>query len=201
MKDLNQDWLKIRHAKCLAHLVYNCAIRLRAFYKNVDVLIASVKMISIKHRAIMSLFSGIGVPPVVIVTRWPTWLQATLYYADNLPEIKRIINMLHGEVVIIKRAKDTLKEMNLLADLVYIKECYKNLICMFDNFGCLSYIIYSGHEILSDINLKENPVNIKTYIESRLHDNDIRTISRLTDEGQEIFSSFTQRMSTNINFC
>ena len=109
MKDLDQDWHKILHGKYLAHLVHNCTMRIRAFYKNVDVLIGSVKMITIKKRTIMFLFSGIGVPPVVIVTRWPTWLQATLYYADNLPEIKRIINMLHGEGITIKRAKKAVK--------------------------------------------------------------------------------------------
>jgi len=36
---------------------------------------------------------------------------ATLYYADNynLPEMKRIINMLHGEGITIKRAKKAVK--------------------------------------------------------------------------------------------
>ena len=38
MKGLNQDWHKIQHAKCLAHLVHNCAMRIRAFYKYFDVL-------------------------------------------------------------------------------------------------------------------------------------------------------------------
>jgi len=53
----------------------------------------------------MFLFSGIGVPPAVILTRWSSWLRVTFYYADNMPEIKRIINMLHGEGIIIKRIK------------------------------------------------------------------------------------------------
>ena len=91
--------------------------------------------------------------------------------------------MLHGEGITIKRAKEAVNEINLLADLVHIKDCYENLICMPDNFDCSRYIIYSGHGILSHINLETDPVNIKTYIESRLHDSDIRTIVRLTGEG------------------
>ena len=54
--------------------------------------------------------------------------------------------------------------MDLLADLVHIKECYENLICILDNFDCARYAIYSGHEIVFHINLKTDSVNIKTYI-------------------------------------
>jgi len=53
-----------------------------------------------------------------------------------------------------------------------MKECYENVICILDNFDCSRYIIYSEHEILSHINVKTDPMNIKTYIESRLHEND-----------------------------
>jgi len=80
MKDLNQDWHNILHVKC--------AMRLRAFYKNVDFLTVSVKVITIKNRTIVSLFSGICVPPAVIITRWSSLLRADIYYEDNLPEIK-----------------------------------------------------------------------------------------------------------------
>ena len=71
-----------------------------------------------------------------------------------MSEIKRIINMLHGKGIIIERDKEAINEMNLLADLVHIKECYENLICILENFDCSRYTIYSGHEILSHINLK-----------------------------------------------
>ena len=51
-----------------------------------------------------------------------------------------------------------------------------------DNFDKLRYTIYSGHEILSHIYFKTDSVNIKMYIESKLNDNDARTIARLTNE-------------------
>jgi len=40
------------------------------FLINVYLLIASVKMIVIRNRTTMSLFSSIGIPPVFIVTKW-----------------------------------------------------------------------------------------------------------------------------------
>ena len=48
-----------------------------------------------------------------------------------------------------------------------------------DNFDKSRCTIYSGHEILSNINFKTDPVNIKLYVESRLNDND--AIARLTN--------------------
>jgi len=72
-------------------------MRIQAFYKNVDVIIASIKLITIKNRTIMFLFSGIDDPPAVIVTKCSIWLGATIYYVDNLADIKQIINMLHGK--------------------------------------------------------------------------------------------------------
>ena len=109
-------------------------------------------------------------------------VTATLYYANSLPEVRRIIDTLFDDGVLVKRAKEAVNEPSLLADLVYIKESYENLIFIMDNFDKSRYTIYSGHEILSNINFKTDPVNIKMYVESRLNDNDARTIARLTNE-------------------
>ena len=59
--------------------------------------------------------------------------------------------------VLVKRAKEAVNEPSLLADLVYIKKSYENLILMIDNFDKSMYTIYSGHEILFNINLKLIP--------------------------------------------
>jgi len=82
-----------------------------------------------------------------------------------------------------KKAKEAVNEINLLAYLVHIKEYCENLICILNNFDCSRYTIYFVHAILSYINLKKDPVNITTYIGSRLRENDITQISRLTDDG------------------
>jgi len=54
-------------------------MRIRGFYKNIDFLIASLKMITIKNRTTMSLFSGIEIPLAVIVTKSSSWLREALY--------------------------------------------------------------------------------------------------------------------------
>ena len=68
--------------------------------------------------------------------------------------------------------------MNLLGDLIHIKECYENLICILDNFDCSRYTIYFGHEILSHINLKTDLVkknNIFDYVlfQKEIHEESI----------------------------
>ena len=66
--------------------------------------ITSVKMITTKNMTVVSLFSGFGVPPAVIVTRWSSWLREILYYTDNVLEIKRI-RSLPAKGIIIKNNK------------------------------------------------------------------------------------------------
>jgi hypothetical protein len=73
----------IYHVQCLAHFVHNCAMRIKAKFKDVDFLISSIKRITIKNKNISALFSSFGTPSVVIVTRWSSWYKAVLYYCDH----------------------------------------------------------------------------------------------------------------------
>jgi len=180
--DLNQTGQKILHVKCLVHLLHNCSMNIRAHYKHVDSLIATVKMITTKNRSNAAHFSNIGAPPVVIITRWSSWLRAALYYADNLPKVKLILNNLPGTGIMLQRAKEAVNQNSLTADLLAVKECYEQLIPILDNFENSLYTINSGYEILSTLQFELDPVNIKSYLEKRLLDNDITIIAKLTDD-------------------
>ena len=68
----------------MAHLLYNSAEKVRAYFEDVDRLISSVKAATVKNASRRSLFSNVGLPPQPVVTRWGTWLYAATFYADNL---------------------------------------------------------------------------------------------------------------------
>ena len=58
------------HVNCVAHLLHNCAMRLRAHFKNIDKVIATIKAATIKNKDHKKDFhdSGQLSPPDRVVT-------------------------------------------------------------------------------------------------------------------------------------
>ena len=73
---------------------------MRGAFADVDNLVARVKAAAIKDKSRQAQFKHIGSPPEPIVTRWGTWLKATDYYADNLIEVKKIVNEFEGDGIL-----------------------------------------------------------------------------------------------------
>ena len=67
------------HVTCTAHLLHNCAEKVRSHFKDVDNLIACVKASTVKNKTRRQMFINIGSPPELIVTRWGSWLHAAEY--------------------------------------------------------------------------------------------------------------------------
>ena len=76
---------KLFYVTCVAHLLHNCAMKVKSYFEDVDQLIAKVKAVTTKNKTRQAKFSAIGYPPQPVPTRWGTWLNAALYYAKNLP--------------------------------------------------------------------------------------------------------------------
>ncbi len=79
-------------------------------------------MVTHKNKTIQALFAGIAHPPKVIVTRWSSWLKATIYFANNLPEIRKIILGLKGKNILTKRAKEAILHSKIVSYLIKIQE-------------------------------------------------------------------------------
>ena len=58
---------------------------------------------------------------------------------------------------------------------------YEQLIKKLDGFESYKYTVRSEYQVLSCIVFEQDPVDIKTYIDIRLNDNDISTISLIKD--------------------
>ena len=93
-KTLKEFYPSLTHVICVAHLLHNCAMRVRAHFKNIDEVIATIKAATIKHKDRKKDFYDAGLPslPDPVITRWATWLRAALYYSENLPAVCIIVN-------------------------------------------------------------------------------------------------------------
>ena len=85
---------KLFHVLCVAHLLHNCDMRVKSHIEHVDQLIAQVKAVTIINKTRQARFSAIGYPPQPVPTRRGSWLNAALYYAKNLPEVKALWKVL-----------------------------------------------------------------------------------------------------------
>ena len=62
--------------------------------------------------------AGLPSPPVPVITRWATYLKAALYYSENLPCVRTIVNNWAGEGLLVSRAKEAINVNGLVPDLV-----------------------------------------------------------------------------------
>ena len=108
-------------------------MKIREHYSMVDNLIERIKASIVKNKERRNMFREISIPPQPIITRWGSWLKAPMYYADNLPDVRNIVNNFTGDGVLVIKAKEALLDSNLVAQLLEIKrdyECLINLIAI-----------------------------------------------------------------------
>ena len=56
-KTLKELYPSLMHVTCVAHLLHNCAMRVRAHFKNIDEIIATIKAATIKKQRSQERFS------------------------------------------------------------------------------------------------------------------------------------------------
>ena len=95
-KVLKELYPQLFHVTCVSHLFHSYAEKTRAHYFNVDNLITRIKAALIKNKERRNRFREISILPEPVVTQWVSWLKAAIYYADNLPEIRNIMNSFTG---------------------------------------------------------------------------------------------------------
>ena len=59
------------HVTCVAHLLHNCAMRVRAYFKNIDNVVATIKAATIKNKDRKNDFheAGLSSLPDPVITR------------------------------------------------------------------------------------------------------------------------------------
>ena len=119
-KALEELCPSLMHVNCVAHLLHNRAMRVRAYFKNIDEVITTIKTATIKNEVLKKGFhdAGLPSPPNPVTTRWAIWLRAALYYSENLPAVRTIVNNWTSAGLLVSRAKDVINVEDLVPDLV-----------------------------------------------------------------------------------
>ena len=141
-----------------------------------DQLIAKVKAVTIKNKTRQAKFSAIGYPPQPVPTGWETWLNAALYYAKNLPEVKAIVESFVDSEILVTQVKVSLQKWGLAGQLLKIKEQYEGLVKLIEKMENAKYTIKEAVQAIQELDFCEDTCNINQYIKKRMQNNDISKI-------------------------
>ena len=175
-KNLKIIYNTLFHITCLAHLAHNCALIIKSKYKNVDNLIASLKMLTIKNKTNSQIFEPIGRIPSVIVTRWNSWLKAARFYYKNLNKVKNLMQSINKAGIIVENAFIATQQENLYSDLIEIIENYECIIDFIEEIEDDKHNMKSAYEKIQTLNFKQDPLKIKDYIIQRLEKSDFKNM-------------------------
>ena len=180
-KTLKELYPSLMHVTCVAHLLHNCAMRVRAHFKNIDKVIATIKAATIKNKDRKKDFHDAGLPsPDPVITRWATWLRAALYYSENLPAVRTIVNNWTSAGLLVSRAKDAINVEGLVSDLVKINQC-RTLAANVEFLEGSACTITKEYGLLKNMQFDDDPCAIKDSINKRLSNSDLETIINCTN--------------------
>jgi len=168
---LQQLYPRLFHITCTAHLLHNCAEKVRAYFSDVDDLIATVKAATVRSKDRKELFASIGYPPQPVVTRWATWLKAAFYCAEKLPDVRCIVESFDGNGLLVQREKKSVANPQLPFDLMVIKPDYQSLVEVLERCEGMEYTIAKASQDLQALSFGEVMASVKTYLEKRLQKN------------------------------
>ena len=91
-KTLKELYPFLMHVTAL--YTYYITARVRAYFKNINEVVATIKAATFKTKDCKNDFHEAGLlsPPDPVITRWATRLRAALYYSENLPAVRTIVN-------------------------------------------------------------------------------------------------------------
>ena len=181
-KTLKELYPSLMHVTCVAHLLHNCAMRVRAHFKNIDEIIATITAATIKNKDCKKDFhvAGLPSPPDPVITRWAAWLRAVLYYSENLPAVRTIVNNWTSAGLLVSRAKEAINVEDLVPDLVKINQ-YRTLAANVEFLEGSACTITEAYGLLKNMQFDDNSCAIKNYYKKLLSNPDLETIIYCTN--------------------
>ena len=181
-KTLKELHPSLMHVTCVAHLLHNCAMHVHAHFENIDGIIATINAATIQNKDRKKDFHDAGLPSLLdsVITRWATWLRAALYYIENLPAVRTIVNNWTSADLLVSRANDAINVEDLVPDLVKINQ-YRTLTAYVEFLEGSVCTITEAYGLLKNMQFDDDPCAIQNYIKKRLSNSDLETIINCTN--------------------
>ena len=109
-----------------------------------------------------------------------TWLKATLYYIEDLPAVRTIVNNTASAGLLVSRAKDAINVEDLMPDLVKMNQYWTlaSNVEFLEGSGCTMTEAYG---LMKNTPFDDDPCAIKDFIKKRLSNSDLETIINCTN--------------------
>jgi len=101
---------------------------------------------------------GIPLPPEPSITRWGTWINAALFYANNFEKFGNVINSLKDDAISVEKLKQLDQNNAVKCDLAFIKLHLSELSINLTNLEA------SKSELLESMNMFRKIEDILTNI-------------------------------------
>ena len=125
-----------------------------------------------------------GSPPEPIVTHLGTWIASTEYYAENIEQVKEIVNSFSANGILVQKAKEAVNDENnetVSASLVKIKRDYSGLTTIIKKMESSKYSIREAHSDINKLDFKEDSASVMPYMAKRMNKNsDMSAIMELS---------------------
>ena len=159
-------------------------MKIKSYFEDVAQLIAKVKAEIIKNKTRQAKFSAVCYPPQPFLARWGSWLNAALYYAKNLLEVKTIMESFVRFGILVTQAKICLQKSGLAGQLLKIKDQYECLSKLKETMESANYTIKEAVRAIRELDFGEDTCKINQYIKKRMQNNNISEIINM--ERQDI---------------
>jgi hypothetical protein len=170
--------------------------------------VSNIKKVFLKAPSRLEIFktevSGILLPPVPIITRRGTWLEAEFYYSDNFTTIQNVFSELNSDdAVSIEKRISIMAEPNLGPNLTFIQSNFRFLpvkitklessgLTLFESINVVNYTRETlkmanekvGKEIYDKFqNVIEKNKEFKTLVQiSKIHSSEVDTMEGIEED-------------------
>ena len=202
-KNLNLFYTRMTHITCISHLFHNAAIKIKEAFPKVDKIVATVKAATVKNKTRKGLFrsAGLQLPPQPVLTRWASWLNAAMYYAKNLNQVRNIFEQMDDGGVLVNRAKKALNCPIVEEHLFDITTNYCSISRITEEETGINLTVEKSKELISNLDFGNDPCNLISYIKERIKKNGISKLYDCSDTTIEpfVYAKLYHCQSTSIS--
>lgn len=130
-KNLRHFYSRAIHVTCVAHGIHRICEQVRQMFPKVNRLLSCSRKILLKSPFRIQKYKEkmqCALPPDVVVTRWGTWLQGAMFFANNFQNFKELVEELPDDSQDMKKLKMLLTDTgDLSSDLAFINSFLSSL--------------------------------------------------------------------------